>query len=881
MFSKSRKSRYRIRQVILFALVVIFCTVINNLSPNFTQKRIALLKAHSTDASALVKQGADSYQAGEYQQAIAFWQQALDILKPDGRAERAIVEENIARTYQKLGDDDEAIAVWLKVADYYRTRADESKLGQIFTEQAQLYSSMGQPRKAFSLLCGVKDAVESDCLQGSALQIARTHGDSLGETAALGSLGNTYRLLGDYDRSIFCLQSVISTEKQIDIVPECQRKVVKKQQLPASFYVSATNSLGNTYASRAKRFDVYANSAQSRGATNIATSLIEKASSDRQKAAELLQTSLALVDAPIRQMQTLLNLIELGSSTQRAKYWQQAVSLLEQLPDSRHKVYAAIELTNIQNEDRCVNQQTKQLLDTALATAQNLQDNRARSFALGELGHFYECRQQYNTALEYTRQAQWQGDSNLQNQDSLYLWEWQEGRILHQLGRDLAAIPVYQRAIATLDSVRDDLITQKRELQLDFRDNIEPLYREFARLNLESISDGKPEQRLDTALEAIDKLRIAELENYFGYGCSLTTTDEEQRQELLGNDTAVFNSIILEERVAIIVSLPDGSKRWNWIETSQDTFRQEILKFKAGLLDRSLILYSDTPNQKPQAEKLYNWIIAPFKQDLESARIKTLVFVQDGLLRNIPMSPLYDGERFLIEQYAIATTSSLSLTQKATSRTSNSDVVAFGLSEPATVDGEFFPTLTQVQPELASIARRFPNSTILLNQDFTRQNFRQALEQAVNPIVHIATHGQFGTIPQDSFLVLGSNQKLTITELEAELEAIDNLDNSLRILALTACETAVGDERATLGLAGTAVRAGVESTLASLWSIPDESTKVFVDLFYGFLQQDMSKAQALRSAQLELITAINRTEINDDYSHPFYWSAFITIGNWL
>ena len=890
MFFHYDKLRRRIKQIICFLTSLIFCLVISNLSLDFEGVNWSeRATAKSVNAPELVQQGANSYQVGEYQQALTYWQQALSILERNNdRAYGAIVEENLARTYQQLGQNETAIAFWLKVADYYLTIKQEKKLGQIFTEQAQLYGSMGQPRKAFALLCGATpEEIESGCLPNSAIEIARTYKDDMGEIAALGSLGNIYRLLGDYDRSLSCLQSIIPTQEQTEIPKECQRKN-RDNSIPSVYRSAALNSLGNTYASRANRFSIYAQSAQSRGAINLAASLAEKASLDKQKAINLFEESVALINTPQKQMQTLLNLINLeDSSSQKDKIWQQAVNLLEKIPDSRQKAYAAIKLANFStqnSQDRCINSKRKEkLFNTALTIAQNLQDNRARSFAEGELGHLYECRQKYDRALKYTRQAQWYADRNLQDRDSLYLWEWQEGRILHQLGQSERAIPIYQRAIATLNKVREDILTQERELQLDFRDDIEPIYREFAELNLELAQQQKVDRQLfDTALQTIDELRIAELENYFGNDCILAATDKEQIKELLlGEDTAVFSSIILDNRTAIILSLPNGENKLSWIETSQDILRQEIVNFKTGLLDRSLIFYGDNPNQKPQAEKLYNWIVAPFQADLESARIQTLVFVQDGLLRNIPMAALYDGNNFLIQKYALATTPSLILTKVRTPRTQDFEVVAFGLSEPSMVDGEFFPPLTQVRLELANLTERFPQSTILLNRDFTRQNFRQAIKQAVNPIVHIATHGKFGTIPQDSFLVLGNNQKLTIPELERELEAIDRPDNSVTILALTACETATGDERATLGLAGTAVRAGVESTLASLWSIPDESTRVFIDLFYDFLQQGMSKAQALRSAQLALITAEERAEINNDYNHPFYWSAFISIGNWL
>ncbi len=132
------------------------------------------------------------------------------------------------------------------------------------------------------------------------------------------------------------------------------------------------------------------------------------------------------------------------------------------------------------------------------------------------------------------------------------------------------------------------------------------------------------------------------------------------------------------------------------------------------------------------------------------------------------------------------------------------------------------------------------------------------------------------TRPKDTFLVTGNNGKLTITDLDGIIRRVRRGDRLVELLALTACQTAVGDERASLGLAGVAVQAGVKSALASLWAIEDASTAMFVNQFYAELRNPtISKAEALRTAQQALI------EKGGQYTHPFYWAAFILIGNWL
>jgi CHAT domain-containing protein len=167
-----------------------------------------------------------------------------------------------------------------------------------------------------------------------------------------------------------------------------------------------------------------------------------------------------------------------------------------------------------------------------------------------------------------------------------------------------------------------------------------------------------------------------------------------------------------------------------------------------------------------------------------------------------------------------------------------------------------------------------------LNEQFTRRSLEQELKQAVYPIIHIATHGHFGTIPEDSFLVTGNNQKITITQLESDIRRFSGGSEPVELLALTACQTGIGDDRATLGMAGMTVQAGVRSALASLWYVDDAFTQELVAKFYDNLRSSfedsatlspMSKAEALQEAQKALINQNKKI-------HPAQWAPFILIG---
>ena len=239
------------------------------------------------------------------------------------------------------------------------------------------------------------------------------------------------------------------------------------------------------------------------------------------------------------------------------------------------------------------------------------------------------------------------------------------------------------------------------------------------------------------------------------------------------------------------------------------------------------------------------------------------------------MAALYDGQEFLVQKYAIAIAPSLRLTSPKTSNKQSLKMLGLGLSQAAIVDGEKFSPLENVIPEIEKIIQLFPGSKKLLNQDFTRQSLHEELQQRNYPIIHIATHGQFGTIPEDSFLVAGNNQKITITDLESDIRRFSRGSEVVELLALTACQTGIGDDRITLGIAGITVQAGVRSALASLWYIEDTLTEELVTNFYKNLQLKMSKAKALQEAQKSLINQKNKR------IHPAQWAPFILVGNWL
>ena len=502
-------------------------------------------------------------------------------------------------------------------------------------------------------------------------------------------------------------------------------------------------------------------------------------------------------------------------------------------------------------------------LNDALAVAESIQDARARSYALGYLGELYEQGARYETAMQYTQQAA-HAAQQADAPEILYRWQWQTGRILKAQGDSARAILAYQHAVTTLGTVRKDFIASGS--RSSFRESVGPVYFQLADLLLErsgTLSDPKQvTQHLVDARSAVEVLKGAELQDYFQDDCVTALRARTTGIDRLASNTAALYPIILENRLELLLSMPDGMRRFTSPVGSAELTR-EIRSFRLRLEKRT------THQYLPHAQKIYDWLLRPVAAELEKAGIDTLVIVPDGALRTIPLGALHDGKQFLVERYALATTPGLTLTDPQPIKRERANLLLHGLTE--SVQG--FAPLPFVAEELQSVQKLY-GGTVRQDQQFTVPTMERDLGDTPYQIVHIASHGQFDSDVNKTFL-LTYDGKIGMNKLEQILGLSKFRTDAVELLTLSACETAAGDDRAALGLAGVAIKAGARSALATLWTVNDPASAELVSTFYRELQDPaVSKAKALQQAQVGLLKDAR-------YRHPSYWSAFLLIGNWL
>jgi CHAT domain-containing protein len=495
-----------------------------------------------------------------------------------------------------------------------------------------------------------------------------------------------------------------------------------------------------------------------------------------------------------------------------------------------------------------------QLLSAAQQDAKRIGDKRLESYALGKLGHLYEQTQQYPEAQRLTQQALNLVDPQIAGEVA-YQWQWQLGRIAKSQGELTEAIASYQAAVNLLSDLRQDLVSSNPDSQFSFQERVEPLYREYVSLLLSGPEPSSPD--LEKARQSMEALQLAELDNFFRAACiDVTPVNVDQ----VDPSAAIIYPIVLQDKVAVVVRLPGKPLKLYLTPVNQPQLELVVDRLRLSLTQTNSQSYLEV------SQRLYDWLLRPAIADIESSQVKTMVFVPDGVLRNIPMGVLHDGDRFLIENYAIAITPGLQLFQAGVGRRERSQALVAGISKAQSS----LPPLPHVEQEVAGITQKLRNQTFM-NESFTPQNLAQASESRSFPIIHIATHGQFSSDEQGTFLHAWG-EKMSIDQLRQILRDSElRHRSSLELLVLSACQTAVSDRRAILGLAGIAARSGAKSTLASLWMVSDESTALLMEEFYDALSDPrLTKAEALQQAQKLVMKE----------THPYFWSAFVLVGNW-
>ncbi len=847
MLNNSQKLRRSLLHSILLGLLIfLFITTIP------VQAGINLKLAKTPTQ---IEQGRTLYFSGQFTQAAEIWQQAAaDFARQHDSINHAWSLSLLSLAAQNLGKWDlaqTAIASSLEELQQLEKKhqGDVTILAQALNTQGSLKLAIGQAEAALN------------SWQQSEQAYAAT-GDTIGVLGAQINQAQALQTLGLYRRS---QKLLVAANQRLQSLPDSRLKVEGMRGLGVALQVvgdlqQSQAVLEQSLAIQSRLGDPTLKSEILFSLGNTARNLQQTATALNyyQQAVESATNLKVKIEAQLNQLSLQVESQPEQTQSLRA----QITAELEQLPASRMSVYAAVNFarsltlkdTKLPTTESKV--QIAEILARAVHDARSIGDSRAEAYALTQLGELYEQTKQFADALTLSQQSL-SIAQGINAPDIAYRAAWQLGRILKHQGDTEGAIAAYNSSVKTLKSLRSDLVAINRDFQFSFQESVEPVYRQLVEMLL---ATNENQNNLKQAREVIEALQIAELDNFFREAC---LDAKPQQIDQIDKTAAVIYPIILSDRLQVIVSLPGLP-----LSTYRTILPQPQIESILRQMRQSLNPAFDSTERLQLYQQMYDWLIRPIEPKLTHSGIKTLAFVLDGYLRNLPMAALHDGKQYLVEKYGIALSPGLQLLKARSLQENQIQVIAGGLSESR----QGFKAIPAVKSEISQIQGEV-STHVLLNKNFTSSKLRELVNDKPFSVLHLATHGQFSSKSEDTF-ILAWDRRINVKELD-ELLRVRNQSVPVELVIFSACQTAKGDNRAILGLAGVAVRSGARSTLATLWAVQDDSTSKFMVEFYKQLSlPGVSKAEALRKAQLAFLSL-------SEYQHPLYWAPIVLVGNWL
>jgi CHAT domain-containing protein len=882
------------------------------------------ISQNNLNATNLLKKGKRLYEQQRFSEAISILEQAAQIFQSQNNPiQQAIALSNISNAYKQIGEYQQALSYIMQSRQLLKNQSniDNDKeistvLAQVLDIQANLELTLGKPaialenwKKATAIYeqGNLKNAtIRSLINQSLALQaLGRYHlavkileqvvpelnkqPASILKVTALRSFGDVQLYLGEIDASLKTLQQSYEIAHQIKSNSQIAQTLLSLG--------NAQSVKANKQRSPLQNTNIFAKTSP---LAYVSKPISQQTKKLYREAIQTYEKTVAVSTSPTVKIKAQLNklslLIVLEEFSKAGELFSQLESTINKLPVSNASVKARINLAQnllllkqVSPKNAPKWEKIAKILALSIKQAEVLEDTRLQSYATGILGSVYLQTQNLHDAQKLTEKSV-DLALRVQAKDIAYLWQWQLGYIFKLEDNISQAIEYYSQAVDNLNDLRGDLLVLNSDIQYSFRDKVEPVYRQLVDLLLQSSSQNVSQnvnqkqlnqkqlnqENLKQARDVIEALQLREIENYFQEVCLQAKPEIiDTVVDRIDTTAAVIYPIILQNRLEIILRLPNQNK-----------FNHYTTFIKANELENALekLQYSlRQPEQINQVNKIsgeiYSWLIQPLEADLQNNKIETLVFVLDGNLRNIPMGVLYDSKapekspKYLIEKYAIALTSGLQMLEPKPLQRKELKILMAGVTEKRSINNKEFLPLSNVFLELNTIQSQIPNSKKLLNQTFTDVNLEKQIDSAKYTIVHIATHSNFSSNLEETY-ILTWDKLLKAEDFDNLLQINKNAKSqAIELLVLSACETANGDKRATLGLSGIAIRAGSRSTVASLWAVEDESTAKLMSQFYQELQQNkLNKAKALQQAQIKLLK---------NSEPPLTWAPYVLIGNWL
>ncbi|WP_426591754.1 CHAT domain-containing protein [Dapis sp. BLCC M229] len=779
-------------------------------------------------------------------QALKFYQEALTIREEvDDRRDLGRTLNNMGVVYFNQGNYDKALETYQKALTVRREINDSAGVGRLLNNIGFVYREKDENSEAIKYF-------------QQAVVMLESVGDQRSVGRIYGFIGALYQKEGEESEALAAYEKGLEAAK---VAEDKTGQLEALSYLGDAYYEIGENAKAKSIYEAALAF--YEKEEEDRAAEGeamIGLGKVYNRLGENQKAKQILLKSLPINKKVGEKSVIAANMNALGEAYYSSGDYSIALN------------YHKLALDNLPDKD----------------------DKNAVAIAYQGIGDALFELKQYPQALENLEQA-------------LAIYKENEktakaGRIYGQLGTILVAqekpelaVVFYKQAVNIHETMRS------QESQKSLLENPETVYRNLADLLLQ-------QERIFEAQQVLDLLKIQELDNYLGNvtGNQITATGVKllaAEEKILAEDTknilnleidknnlkpnlSQFNSLqeklkklpgtvlfyplILSEKLELVLITAEGEAIHKTVSVKPEEINEAIAEFR-------LTISNPIGDVKTSAEKLYGWLIKPIEDELTKANINTIIYAPDNQLRYLPLTALYDGEKWLVERFSVNNIIAASLTNFETQSKNQPRVLAAALTE-----GKYQVQIGTRQVNLRlttgelveNLAEIIPGTRKLVNSEFSSQttinNFNDYNILHLDTPVVLLTEQEGNGKPEDSFILFGDGERLTLRDME-------NWSFEIDLVVLSASETNIsgqmGNGEEIVGLGYQMQNAGAETIIASLWRVNDDSDEL-MNTFYTVLQEGKSKAEALRAAQINMITGKDK-----EGNNPYYWASFILMRN--
>jgi len=859
---------------------------------------------------------------GQYDKAMPYFQQALKIAKdiaksPDGDpADVGYTLQYIADVYDKQRQYDQALPVYQQALDIFRDRLKAQKGDR---QSLQTSESVALSRMAAIYF---KSAQYDRALASyqQMLPSAIERKDIIGRVQTMNNIGVIYANQTQYAQALESYEQALTLVRTLCCYRGDEAAIINN--LSALYFSLGQNRRALELADQATKIYFKLNTENFAGLQKTEIELLQDVLGEDNSNPTLNSRGLSVratvgdnadnnVTVKAGQANNLNNLAQLYSNSGKYK---EAIALFQKAKtiyqDIGNDLGIGITLDNIGSTYARLGQSELAISfhQQALTQYEKVGDRAGIGVALSNLGRAYASTGKQTEAItNYQKALNIAKEVRDRSTEAVVLANI--GDLLTQQKQIETATAFLKQSVNVRESIRQSIRMLPREDRAAYKQSVAYTYRNLAKLLLQ-------QNRINEAIQILDLLKVQELQDYLRdvkgndrtsagitlfvpeqsvintdvksliNGSPLTAQIQQaatQQQSSLatsrslianvqkfGDRAALFYPLLFEDRLFLVLLPAKSAPILRSITVQSQEFTNLLQTFRADLQD------AGSTDVKESATQLYKYLIKPIEADLKTANIELLLYAPDGQLRYIPLAALYDGKQWLIERYSFNYLTASGFLDLQTVKKAPLKAIAAAFTQ-GQVNFEIgnekfaFTGLPFAGKEIDKIAATLPNTTRLVDTFFNR-NATVAQFGEYN-LIHLATHAAFviGT-PEDSFVLLGNGDRLNLRELREW-----KLPNT-QLIVLSACQTAiggvVGSGEEILGFGYQIQRTGARAAIASLWAVSDQGTQLLMSNFYTQLQKGNNIINSLRESQLSLLQSKQ-----SEFQHPYFWSAFILIGN--